>query len=154
MKKLIPGILGIFTAGGMLLATAGARSATPEACHNGSPELIIGKGDMKVSAVQWLKGERQVGKMTFPTRAGASLIIPAEKGMSLPVVQRVVGCQLARGEDANHPLSIKGVTAHVRTIPGAFVVDVTAPTDQVDAVMKAAQALVLRSAGGTNVASN
>lgn len=154
MKKLIPGIVGIFAAGGVMFATAGAYSATPEACYNGSPEHVIGEGDLKVSSAQWLKGERQVGKMTFATRAGASLVIPAEKGVSLPLVQRVVGCQLARGADQNHPLGIKGVKAQVRTIPGAFVVDVVAPSGQAEEVMKAAQKLVLRGAGGPNVAAN
>jgi len=154
MKKLIPGIVGIFAAGGIFFATAGAQSATPAACHNGSPEHVIGQGSMKVSAVHWLKGERQVGKVTFATRAGASLVIPAEHGVSLPLVQRVVGCQLARGADNGHPLGIKGVTAQVRTIPGAFVVDVIAPSQQVDAVMDAARALMAKNAAGTNVAAN
>lgn len=145
MKNLFPGIFGILAAGGILLATAGAYSATPEACHNGSPGYVIGEGDMKVSNVQWLKGERQVGKMTFSTRAGASLVIPAQKGVSLPVVQRVVGCQLARGADSNHPLGIPGVTANVRTIAGAFIVDVHAPSDKVEAVMRAAQSIVMQA---------
>ena len=154
MKKMISGIVGIFAAGGVLFTAAVASSATPEACHNGSFNHQIGGGDMKVSTVHWLNGQRQVGKMTFATRAGASLVIPAEKGISLPLVERVVGCQLARGGDAAHPLGIQGVKAKVRTIPGAFVIDITAPSGQVDEVMSAAQALVLKSAGTTNVAAN
>ncbi len=113
-------------------------AASPEACRGGEGHAVLGSTPLKVSNTQILKAKRQIGKHVFEVKAGVSLIIPAELGVSTAFVERAVGCELAKGAQGRGVFSVEGVTAKVRPVIGGYAVDVVAPAGKADEVIQLA----------------
>lgn len=131
MKKIgFALVLGCLVAGSSV-----AVAATPEVCRGGEGRASIGSAPLQVASVHALKTQRQVGKIFFEVKAGVSLLIPAELGVSQAFVERVVGCELAKG---NGVFGIAGVKAKVRVVTGGYLVELIAPAGKVDQVVQVA----------------
>lgn len=132
-KKI--GFASALVLGCLVAGSSAALAATPEVCRGGEGRASIGSGPLQVASVHELRTQRQVGKIFFDVKAGVSLLIPAELGVSQAFVERIVGCDLAKG---NGVFGVVGVKAKVRQVTGGYVVDLTAPAGKVDQVVQAA----------------
>ena len=104
-----------------------------------------------IASVEELTEEYQIGHSTMHRRVGATVTFRAVPGMTREWLQRVIDCHIARNAAMGHdvpempdcPLVPMGVTAVVRSVGGAFAVDIHAPPgDAADEVLRRARSLV------------